>query len=159
MELVRALCPAWDPHAAAHLTERLGLNAERRLKGMSRGEQVKAMLLLALAHRPALLVLDEPMAGLDPLVRAEVLCLLRTCREEGRTIVFSSHRGEDVAELADDVAFVHDGRMLAWGPAPGFLGRGGLEQLFVDLVGARRGEQAPQTHPGRPWGMKEGRDS
>ena len=159
MNFVRSIRPGWDGGAAEALLERLGLNAEQRLRGMSRGEQVKAMLLLALAHRPALLVLDEPMAGLDPLARVEVLQLLRSAREEGRTIIFSSHRGEDVAELADDVAFVHDGRLLAFGPTARFLVGGSLEQAFVHLVGARNRENRHGTGPGTAPRSAERRES
>ena len=66
MNLARSFHPGWDPQAAEALLERLGLKEEARLRGLSRGEQVKTMLLLALAHRPDLQLLDEPMAGLDP---------------------------------------------------------------------------------------------
>jgi ABC-2 type transport system ATP-binding protein len=137
MAFVRPFYGSWDDTPAAALLDRLDLNPEQKVRGMSRRQQVKAMLLFALAHRPALLVLDEPTAGLDPLVRTEVLALLRAAREEGRTILFSSHRGDDVSGLADDVVFVHEGRLLAQGPASGFPGGGGdLERIFLDLVRA-----------------------
>ena len=137
MDFVRSFYRGWDEALATALLERLDLNPQQRVRGMSRGQQVKAMLLLALAHRPALLVLDEPTAGLDPLVRTDVLALLRAAREDGRTVLFSSHRGDDVSGLADDVAFVHGGRLLAHGPASGFPGGGAdLERVFLDLVHA-----------------------
>jgi len=93
-------------------------------------------LLLAMARRAELLVLDEPTAGLDPLVRHEILSLLKDTRGERRALVFSSHYGDDVASLADDVAFVHGGRLIAHAPVAELL-RGGasLEQAFLERVG------------------------
>jgi ABC-2 type transport system ATP-binding protein len=135
MDLVRSFYPGWDEGHAAALLERFELNPAQKTGGMSRGQQVKAMLLLALARRPELLVLDEPTAGLDPLVRLDVLRELASARGDGRTVIFSSHRGDDVAGLADDVAFIHAGRLVGRGPAAAFATGGrSIEEAFVEQV-------------------------
>jgi ABC-2 type transport system ATP-binding protein len=135
MDLVRSFYPGWDEAHAVALLERFELNPSQKMDGVSRGQQVKAMLLLALARRPVLLVLDEPTAGLDPLVRLDVLRELAAARGDGRTVIFSSHRGDDIAGLADDVAFIHAGRLVGVGPAAAFAGGGReIEEAFVDQV-------------------------
>ena len=136
MRLVRDMSPGWDERRAADLLERFSLDPGQRLRGLSRGQALKALLLLAMARRAELLVLDEPTAGLDPLVRHEILSLLKDTRGERRALVFSSHYGDDVASLADDVAFVHGGRLIAHAPVAELL-RGGasLEQAFLERVG------------------------
>lgn len=138
MGLVASVHEGWDERRAADLLSRLDLNPDQKMRGMSRGQQVKAMLLLALARRAEVLILDEPTAGLDPLVRHELIQLLSFARDERQAIVFSSHHGEDVSALADDVVFLHGGRVLAHAPVSSFLGGGRtLEAAFLECVGAR----------------------
>ena len=135
MSLVADLHEGWDPARAEALAVTLGLDPDQRIRGLSRGQHVKAMLLLALARRPEVLVLDEPTAGLDPLVRHEVIRLLRALRDGRQAIVFSSHHGEDVSALADDVAFVYRGRIIEEAPVGSLLSGGqSLESVFCDLV-------------------------
>jgi ABC-2 type transport system ATP-binding protein len=143
MELVAALHEGWDPSRAKTLLERFALNPDQRVRGLSRGQQVKAMLLLALARRAEVLILDEPTAGLDPLMRHELMELLSASRDSRQAIVFSSHHGEDVAALADDVAFLHGGRFIAHGPVSSFLGGGRtLEGAFLAHVSTLTGGRA-----------------
>lgn len=137
MDFVRRFCPAWDETRARELLETLGVDPGRRARGMSRGEHVKAMLMLALARRPRLLVLDEPLAGLDPLARDQAMSLLGRAGAEGTTVLFSSHHGEDVGRIATEIAFVCGGRIIDRGPAETFLRDGrSLEQAFRDRVEA-----------------------
>src|SRR5207253_10424001 len=82
-------------------------------KTLSRGQRARAGLLVALAHRPELLVLDEPSSGLDPVVRRDILgAIIRTIADEGRTVLFSSHLLDEVERVADRVAIIHQGRVL-----------------------------------------------
>jgi ABC-2 type transport system ATP-binding protein len=89
------------------------LDPKAVVKNLSRGQRARAGLLVALAHRPDLLVLDEPSSGLDPVVRRDILgAIIRTIAEEGRTVLFSSHLLDEVERVADQVAIIHEGRIL-----------------------------------------------
>jgi ABC-2 type transport system ATP-binding protein len=115
-ELIRyteAFYPAWDPKYAEELREAFDLDPNAKIKTLSRGQRARAGLLVALAHRPDLLVLDEPSSGLDPVVRRDILgAIIRTIAEEGRTVLFSSHLLDEVERVADRVAMIHQGRIL-----------------------------------------------
>ena len=87
--------------------------ADQKIKTLSRGQRARAGLLVALAHRPDLLVLDEPSSGLDPVVRRDILgAIIRTIAEEGRTVLFSSHLLDEVERVADRVAIIHQGQIM-----------------------------------------------
>jgi ABC-2 type transport system ATP-binding protein len=114
MELVRRIFPGWDAGYADELLKRFDLRAEQTLGGYSHGQRVKALLLLCLARRPRLLMLDEPTTGLDPVARLEVLeALADVLRDERRSVLFSSHNTHDVEQLADSITFLHQGRVVA----------------------------------------------
>ena len=143
MRLVRDMGVGWDEHRAADLLERFSLDPNQLVHGLSRGQQVKALLLLAMARRAELLILDEPTAGLDPVVRHEILSLLKNTRGERRALVFSSHYGDDVESLADDVAFVHGGRLITHAPVAELLGgTRSLEQVFLESIAGLGGGRA-----------------
>lgn len=89
------------------------LPRDQRIKTLSRGQRARAGLLTALAHRPELLILDEPSSGLDPIVRRDILtAIIRTVADEGRTVVFSSHLLDEVERVADQVVMLHQGRVV-----------------------------------------------
>ena len=114
MDLMRGIYPGWSEDYAAELLKRFDLRAEQALGGFSHGQRVKALLLLCLARRPRLLLLDEPTTGLDPVARIEVLeALADVLRDEQRSVLFSSHNTHDVEQMADSVTFLHQGRMVA----------------------------------------------
>lgn len=114
MELIRRIYPGWDAAYAEELVRRFELRTEQNLGGFSHGQRVKALLLLCLARRPRLLLLDEPTTGLDPVARIEVLeALADVLRDERRSVLFSSHNTHDIEQLADTIAFLHQGRLLA----------------------------------------------
>ena len=137
MQLVRDMHEGWDDGRASDLLDRFHLDPDQRVRGLSRGQQVKSLLLLAMARRADVLVLDEPTAGLDPLVRHEILTLLAASRSERRALIFSSHYGDDVATMADDVAFLYDGRLIAHKPVSELLAGGkSLEKVFLEQVAA-----------------------
>jgi ABC-2 type transport system ATP-binding protein len=122
---VRSIFPgAWDDRYAARLLKRFHLHREQKVKGLSRGEQVKAALLLALARRPRLLVLDEPTAGLDPVARQEVIGeLMAILEDEERSILFSSHNTLDVEQISDQITFIDRGRIVDSDDKEAFLER------------------------------------
>jgi len=114
IELVRRIYPEWDSAYAASLLRRFDLRADQPIGGFSHGQRVKALLLLCLARRPQLLLLDEPTTGLDPVARAEVLeALAEVLRDEHRSVLFSSHNTHDIEQLSDSISFMHQGRLLA----------------------------------------------
>lgn len=112
--LVRRIYPEWDNDYAQRLMQRFDLRAHQSIGGFSHGQRVKALLLLCLARRPRLLLLDEPTTGLDPVARAEVLeALAEVLRDERRSVLFSSHNTHDIEQLADTISFLHQGRLVA----------------------------------------------
>jgi ABC-2 type transport system ATP-binding protein len=113
MRYTQAFFPNWDEAYAEELREAFDLDPNARIKTLSRGQRARAGLLAALAHRPELLVLDEPSSGLDPVVRRDILgAIIRTIADEGRTVLFSSHLLDEVERVADRVAIIHHGRIL-----------------------------------------------
>ena len=114
MNFTRSIYPTWDPAYAQLLLKRFGLRAEQKIKGLSHGQRVKSVLLLILARRPKLLILDEPTTGLDPAARHEILRELTDVMadEKGRSILFSSHNTQDVEQISDRITFIDRGRIL-----------------------------------------------
>jgi ABC-2 type transport system ATP-binding protein len=98
--------------AGAQLADRFHLELDLRVRKMSRGMRQKLGLVLAMSHRPRLLVLDEPTSGLDPLMQDELGCVLRELAHQGHTIFFSSHTLSEVEQLCDRVAIVREGRIV-----------------------------------------------
>ncbi len=113
MDFMRPIYPRWDQAYAEELARRFDLRPQQKIKGLSHGQRVKAALLLALARRPRLLVLDEPTTGLDPVARVEVLDeLMAVLADEDRTILFSSHNTLDVEQISDQITFIDRGRII-----------------------------------------------
>lgn len=105
--------PTWDWDFAKDLVRRLGLPVDRALQNLSKGQQRQAGLVCALAHRPRLLVLDEPGGGLDPVVRREFLeHVVDLLGSQESTVLFSSHHLQEVERIADRVAILHLGSKL-----------------------------------------------
>ena len=112
IDFTRAVYPTWDDGYAKQLSDAFGLTRKMSLSGMSKGQRARIGLLLAIAHRPELLILDEPSSGLDPIARSDILeAIIRTVNEEGRTVLFSSHLLDEVDRVCDVVALMHNGRI------------------------------------------------
>jgi len=101
-----------DRGYAAELVERLDLDPSRRFKEYSKGNKQKVGLVVALQHRPDLLILDEPTSGLDPLVQQTFFELVREARSDGRTVFLSSHIIDEVDRTCDRVAIIREGRLV-----------------------------------------------
>ena len=113
----RAFYPAWDDVYAEELRQAFALDGAAKIKSLSKGQKARAGLLIALAYRPELLVLDEPSSGLDPIVRRDILgAVIRTIAEEGRTVLFSSHLLEEVEQVAGHVTMIHQGTIVLTAP-------------------------------------------
>jgi ABC-2 type transport system ATP-binding protein len=105
--------PGWDDTFAAELKEKLELPGNRKVGQMSRGMQAKLALLLAMAYRPELLILDEPTTGLDVVVRRDFLeGIIELIQQEGRTVFFSSHIVHEVERVADWVGVIDKGKLV-----------------------------------------------
>ena len=114
MDFIRTIYPGWDEAYARELLKRFDLRPQQELRGFSHGQRVKALLLLILARRPKLLLLDEPTTGLDPIARSEVLgALAEVLRDDERSVLFSSHNTSDVEQLSDSITFIHQGQLVA----------------------------------------------
>jgi len=113
MSYTRAFYPRWDDRFARDLLTMFELDPGQKIRTLSRGQRARAGLLVALAHRPEFLVLDEPSSGLDPSARQDILAaVVRTVADEGRTVLLSSHLLHEVERVADQVAMLHRGRLL-----------------------------------------------
>ena len=105
--------PGWSDRRAGRLADRLGLPLDKKVQQLSKGQLAKLALVAALGHAPRLLLLDEPTAGLDPVVRAEVLDVLWEALEDGEHAIFySTHVLSDIGRLADELVFLREGRVL-----------------------------------------------
>jgi ABC-2 type transport system ATP-binding protein len=117
LRYTRAYHPSWDQAYADQLLENFGLDRSKRFSDLSQGMRAQAGLVVAVAHRPDLLVLDEPSSGLDVVVRQDILdAIVRTVVEDGRTVIFSSHLLDEVQRMCDHVTVLHEGRVAVQGP-------------------------------------------
>jgi ABC-2 type transport system ATP-binding protein len=124
VEFAAALHPRWDRALAGSLSTRLELDPRQRIRTLSRGSRAKVALVLAVACRPELLLLDDPTAGLDPLVRREILeGILEAVSEEGGAVVYASHLVHDIERVADRVAFLDEGKLRLEGTLDGLKDR------------------------------------
>jgi ABC-2 type transport system ATP-binding protein len=116
MRYTQAYHPAWDGAYARELLETFALDPSKKIKNLSKGMRAQAGLVAAVAHRPELLILDEPSSGLDVVVRRDILdAVVRTVADDGRTVIFSSHLLEEVERMSDHVTMVLDGRVTLSG--------------------------------------------
>jgi ABC-2 type transport system ATP-binding protein len=111
LKYLRPFYPSWDVDLEKDLTKRFDLPVDRKLKHLSRGMRMKAALASALAFRPRLIVLDEPLGGLDPLVRDELVEGLLELAP-GATMLISSHDLADIEGFSTHVGYLEQGRLL-----------------------------------------------
>jgi ABC-2 type transport system ATP-binding protein len=135
----RAFYSSWDDQYAEELRRTFELDSAKKIKQLSRGQRARAGLLVGLAHRQEILVLDEPSTGLDPIVRRDILtAIIRTISEEGRTVLFSSHLLDEVERVSDHVAMIDAGRITLCN---------GLNQLKDSFRCLTLRFETPQSHP------------
>ena len=109
----KRLNPRWNDATCSELLKLFRLDRTKRVKSLSKGMLAKLGLALAISHDPELLILDEPMSGLDPIAREEFLDgVLRTISERDCTVILSSHSIDDVQRMSDSIGLIHQGRLL-----------------------------------------------
>jgi ABC-2 type transport system ATP-binding protein len=118
----RSFYEKWNDDLCRNLLELFGLDGRKKIKHLSKGMLAKVSLVVAISHEPEVLILDEPMSGLDPVAREEFLDgVLRTICDHQRTVVFSSHSLSDVQRMADSVAMLYQGKLLLHCPVDDLL--------------------------------------
>lgn len=114
LDFAAGLYPGWDWDQCRQVNGILAVPTDRKVQAISRGELAKLALMVALGHKPELLILDEPTSGLDPLVRREFLtAIVGLLKDAGRTVFFSTHILSDVERVADRVIVMDKGRIVA----------------------------------------------
>jgi ABC-2 type transport system ATP-binding protein len=152
IDFARSFYPKWNDSRCAQLMQMF--DPKKRAKHLSKGQGAKLSLLLAICHDPAVLILDEPTSGMDPLVREEFLeGVLAVTGEREQTVLFSSHTLADVQRLADSVGLMHEGRLLLQSPVDVLLEK--TKRIRAVL------EEETSTHeppPGYVWEQVRGRE-
>ena len=109
----RKLHPRWNDRTCDDLLKRFNLERGKKIKSLSKGMLAKLALVLAISHEPELLILDEPMSGLDPIVREEFLDgVLASACHGGVTVILSSHSIDDVQRMSDSIGLIDRGHLL-----------------------------------------------
>ncbi|MDB6129469.1 MAG: ytrB 1 [Verrucomicrobiales bacterium] len=151
----KAFYPQWDDALAASLKTKFELPDANIIGTLSQGQLARLSLVVALAFRPDLLLLDEPSSGLDPIVRRDILeAIILTVVEEGRTVVFSSHLLDEVERVSNGLAMMAHGKIVAQGEIDSIKNkysamsiRFGKEFLIGPILGGKR----PINGSGREW--------
>ena len=112
-DVTRSFYPGWDGAAYRRYMGRFGLDESKTPASLSNGMKIKYALALALSHGAELMLLDEPTSGLDPVSREELIEIFMNLRDEGKTILFSTHITSDLEKCADRVLFLRNGALIA----------------------------------------------
>jgi ABC-2 type transport system ATP-binding protein len=145
VDFCRPMYPTWDADFCSKMLKDFHLPPDRKLRNLSRGMRMKVALLVSLAYRPRLLVLDEPFTGLDPLVRDELIHgILELTEQENWSVFLSSHDIAEVERLADWVGFIDGGRLRVSESAANLCNR--FKRLdCVVPAGSRLASAAPRS--------------
>jgi ABC-2 type transport system ATP-binding protein len=141
LRYTQAYYPTWDMRYARELLDTFGLDPTKKVGGLSQGMRAQTGLVLAVAHRPDVLILDEPSSGLDAVVRQDILdAIVRTVADDGRTVIFSSHLLDEVERMSDRVTMIHGGKIALDGMRDEVCGTHHVTQLRF----AERLDRLPQ---------------
>ncbi len=131
------------------ILELVGLQDYRKkaLRQLSKGTLQRAGIAQALLHDPEILILDEPMTGLDPLGRRQIRDIMHVLRENGKTVFFSSHELSEAEVVSDRVAILNDGQMCWCGVTKEITGngQGNLERIFLQMINQQKAVEGEQV--------------
>ena len=138
IDVTKRFYPNWDETACRRYMELFSLDERKKPMELSEGMKVKCNLLFALSHGAEVLILDEPTSGLDPFSRDELLELFMQLKENGVTILFSTHITSDLERCADNIIYISHGEIRADCPKKDFMQNYGksdetLEEIFLRL--------------------------
>ena len=113
IEWVSRFYPSWDRALATSLRSQMQLDADQKVGALSKGQTSRLALLLALAHRPNIVILDDPTLGLDPIARRDLLRdVIGQLQDRGATVFFSSHLLYEIEPICERIAILHEGRII-----------------------------------------------
>jgi ABC-2 type transport system ATP-binding protein len=138
--LGRSMNPRWDQALALARVDALGIPLGRKIKSLSGGQQAQVSLTIALAKRAPLLVLDEPVASLDPIARLEFMRdVMAACAEGGLTVIIASHVVSELERLCDWLIVLSGGHVQLAGPTDDLMARHrmGFEQLVMTYLSGK----------------------
>lgn len=136
LKFVKSFHPDLDLEKAAALKSFMNLKGETKIGALSKGQQARLKLIVGLARQADLMLLDEPLAGIDPPSRAKILhALVGEFRQEGQTVVISTHEVKEAEPIFDHVVFLHQGRVVLEGDAETLRAETGrsMEELFGEV--------------------------
>jgi len=137
-----AFYETWDRRYATELLEMMNVDPSKKIGELSKGQQARVGLCAAQAHRPELLLLDEPSSGLDPVARNEILsAVIRTVSNEGRSVLLSSHLLDEVERVSDHLVFFSQGSMVLSEPMEAVLSK--HHQVIVRFAGSLPWQKIP----------------
>jgi ABC-2 type transport system ATP-binding protein len=155
VEFCRAAFDKWNDQTCREMLGMFQLEPQKQVQHLSKGMVAKLALLLAVSHDPEALLLDEPVSGLDPLVREEFLeSVLRTARRSDQTVMFSSHTLEDIEQCCDRIGILYKGRLVIEGRIDELLGR--VKRVRAVLHNGRT--SSPPQLLGTLYSRTEGRE-
>ena len=148
--MLKAIYRGWQEERFGKLCDRFGLPEKQKIKEYSRGMKMKLSIAAALSHQARLLILDEALSGLDPVVRAEILDMLREfVMDERHTVFLSSHITSDIEKIADYILLIHKGELLLYEDRDTLL-----EEYALIRCSA---EEAAKLNPDIVVGVRQGR--
>lgn len=116
-KIMRSIYTQWNDAEFNSLLKHFNVDSSKKISELSKGMKNKLMLAVAMSHSPSLLILDEVTSGLDPVVRDEILLLLKDYVQQRQiTVFFSTHITSDLDKIADDLAFIHNGKLIFYEP-------------------------------------------
>lgn len=146
-KFVSGFYDSWDTNRFQSLLSDFAISRTKKTRELSQGMKLKLSLALALSHNPDLLILDEPTAGLDPVIRRDVLeIFLKLSRAEDKSVIISSHITNDIARIADQIIFLIKGKIALWGEKDEILSQwkrihyqdGALNEQIIETLRSRQ---------------------